>query len=234
MTAARTRIPTWLPPTAGVGMILAGLSAGTVRADEPVVSLPGLGSPWIAETGPTPSLQTHLVLLTQEGRPRVDRLEFELGFSTTEVVSLGALFDSLTLSLARADGSDPVIVATADVFGLTLAPEGVSGLVPGSSVRLAEVGFRVDELPGALTTFAYAIEVELPVGALTQSYRATFDLFSNGDPQMSRGYVLAVPEPALTRLLGSGFVLLGGVSWLSARRKTSRSPVLEQTLRRPA
>lgn len=207
MAIHRALLRSWL-----VGVVWATLNSGLSQAAD----LRGLGSPWVEETDGPETLQTQSVFLAANGeRPFPELLQFEIGFSTTEIASIGVLYDSLTLSLSRPDGSGSVILATGDVFGLTLSPGGVGGLIPGVSVRVSEVGFRESALPGATTTFAYAVEVDVPILARGDDFRATFDLFGNGDLQVSRGYAMAVPEPMTSALLGIGVLLLG---WVYHRR----------------
>jgi hypothetical protein len=212
MAIHRALLRAWLPGVAGVAAAWATLSSGRVQAAD----LRGLGSPWVEETDGPETLQTQSVFLAADGgRPFPQLLQFEIGFSTTEVASIGVLYDSLTLSLSRPDGSGSVILATGDVFGLTLSPGGVGSLIPGGSVRVSEVRFRESALPGATTTFAYAVEVDVPALAQSDDFRATFDLFGNGDLQVSRVYAMAVPEPGTLALLGAGALLLG---WTHNRR----------------
>ena len=195
-------------PVLGVGIAVV-LGAGVPLVARGV-SGSGLGTPWIAETGGPEVLQTQSVLLAPDGgRPDPGRLEFELGFATPETPAVGLFYDSVTLSLAQADGAGATILATADAFGLTLAPGGVGGLIPGGTLRISEIPLGEGLLPGAKTGFAYSVVVDLPPAARSIAYRATFDLFDNGDLFVSRTFVTAVPEPAGAALLGAGAAGLG-------------------------
>lgn len=212
MAIHQALLRSWLSRAVGTAVVWATLNSGRAQAAD----LRGLGSPWVEETDGPETLQTQSVYLAADGgRPFLERLQFEIGFSTTEIASVGVLYDSLTLSLSRPDGSGSVILATGDVFGLTLSPGGVGSLIPGGSVRVTEVGFRETPLPGASATFAYAVEVDVPALAQSDDFRATFDLFGNGDLQVSRAYAMAVPEPMTPALLGIGVLLLG---WVYHRR----------------
>ncbi len=203
----------WRWPLTAPGVVLATAVVATLEGSARAASGSGLGTPWVAETDVPAVLQTQTVALVADGgRPLPAQLQFEIGFSTPEVTAVGLLYDSLTLSLSRPDGSGSTILATADAFGLTLGPGGVSGLIPGGSVQVSEVDFRAVPMPGATTTFAYAVVVELPLGARSADYRATFDLFGNGDLLVSRSYALAVPEPSVMALLAAG------LGWTLIRR----------------
>ncbi len=177
----------------------------------------GLVEPWVADTSVDAVRQTReLSLGTTGGRLAPDRLGFELGFSTREVALPGRLFDSLSLSIRRADGTGAALVATADTFGLTLAPT-ASGALAGGGVFAAEVPHLLPPLDGAVTTFAYQIEIQLPGDLVGQDLRADFDLFGNGDSVVSRGYGLALPEPDGVWLLALGGAVLGTVGWWRRR-----------------
>ena len=117
---------------------------------------------------------------------------------------------------APTDGTGAALVATADTFGLTLAPT-ASGALAGGGVFASEVAHLLPPLDGAGTTFAYQIEIQLPGDLVGQDLRADFDLFGNGDSVVSRGYGLALPEPDGVWLLALGGVVLGTVGWWRRR-----------------
>lgn len=149
------------------------------------------------------------------------RLRYQIGFGTFEVSSTGFLYDSLTLSLSRADGSGSVILATADVFGLTVAPLQPGGLLSGGGgIAVSEISAVLPELAGLPTAFAYNVDVELPPALRNIPLLTTFDFFNNGDLVLSRGFAAVVPEPAEWALLVTGLAVLAGTG---KRRGGSRS-----------
>lgn len=202
----------------GAGLVLGsllGMGAAVAQG-----ALDGLGTPWIADTTVPAVLQSQeLDLGLVEGRGLPDRLEYELGFATREVASTGFLYDSLTISLSRADGSGSTILVTGDVFGLTIAPLAPGGLLSGGGISVSEVTPRLVLLDGAAVSFGYSIHVQLPPALAGQELRTRFDFFSNGDGVASRGYALVVPE-ASTWVLG----LVGaGLLWVGGRRMGGRA-----------
>src|SRR5687768_708700 len=82
---------------------------------------PGFGERWVADTSVAATLQT-LSIEVPSSLTASGNFEYELGFGTSEQAAIGALFDSLTIALSRADGSQSANIVTADVFGLTVVP----------------------------------------------------------------------------------------------------------------
>jgi hypothetical protein len=182
-------------------------------------TLDGLGAPWIADTTVPAVLQSQeLDLGLVEGRGLPNRLEYELGFATREVAATGFLYDSLTISLSRADGSGSTILVTGDVFGLTIAPLAPGGLLSGGGISVSEVTPRLALIDGAAVSFGYSIHVQLPPALAGQELRTRFDFFNNGDGVASRGYAMVVPE-ASTWVLG---FVGAGLLWVGGRRMGGR------------
>lgn len=193
------------------GLALGGLLGVGVAMGQKTQA--GLGRPWLADTAGSAVLQgQELDLGLVEGRALPDRLEYELGFATREVATTGFLFDSLTVSLSRADGTGSTILVTGDVFGLTLAPLAPGGLLSGGGISVSEVTPRMILLDGAAVSFGYAIHVQLPPALAGQALRTRFDFFNNGDAVPSRAYALVVPEASawVLGLVGCGLLWLGG------------------------
>ena len=201
----------------------AGLACGVLLGTGGAVAQEvrdGLGGPWVADTTVATVLQSReLDLGLVQGRGLPDRLEYELGFATRETAATGFLFDSLTISLSRADGTGSTILVTGDVFGLTLAPLVPGGLLSGGGLSVSEVTPRPVLLDGAAVSFGYSIHVQLPPALAGQALRTRFDFFNNGDGVASRGYALVVPEASTW-----GLGLVGcGLLWLGGRRMGGRA-----------
>lgn len=182
----------------------------------------GFGTAWLADTSVPSTLQSVSIPLGPEVSEVVPgRLRYQIGFGTFEVSSTGFLYDSLTLSLSRADGSGSVILAMADVFGLTVAPLQPGGLLSGGGgIAVSEISADLPELAGLPTAFAYNVDVELPPALRNIPLLTTFDFFNNGDLVLSRGFAAVVPEPAEWALLVTGLTVLAGTG---KRRGGSRS-----------
>ena len=69
---------------------------------------PGFGEAWIVDTSVPSALQT-LTVEIPSTQTALGNFEYELGFGTAEQAALGELFDSLTISLSRADGSQSAV-----------------------------------------------------------------------------------------------------------------------------
>lgn len=170
----------------------------------------GFGTPWVVDATAAATLQSQVLNLGPEVSEIITgRLRYELGFATVETPGTGFLYDSLTVSLARADGSGSTVVVTGDAFGLTIAPLTPGGLLAGGGVAVTEIAPSLPELAGFPTTFAYTVDVELPPALRGFPLLTTFDFFHNDDGRLSRGYALVVPEPATWALLLVGGVLVG-------------------------
>lgn len=188
-------------------LVCLGLGWETARAQDGV---PGVA--WQAETPDPETLQSHRIDLAPfAGQGIPGRIQYELDFATLETPATGFLFDSLTLSLSRADGSDAVLLVTGDVFGLTIAPLFPGGLLAGGGISVTEAPVRMGAMDGASVQFAYTVEVFLPPALVDAPLRTQFDFFNNGDLVASRGQVRVVPEPGWVALLvvGIGFLLAG-------------------------
>lgn len=171
----------------------------------------GFGAGWVADTSVPSTLQSVSLPLGPEVSEVVPgRLRYQVGFGTFEVSSTGFLYDSLTISLARADGSGSVILVTADVFGLTVAPLQPGGLLSGGGISVSEITAGLPELTGLPTAFAYNVDVELPPALRDIPLLTTFDFFNNGDFALSRGFAMVVPEPSEWALLVTGLAVLAG------------------------
>jgi len=180
----RARVVTWL------GWVMAGGSAFAQSG------LDGFNVPWIADTSVSVTRQTQVLQLgPEDGRGLPDRLQYEIGFSTFETAATGFLFDSLTITLARGDGTGSTVLVTGDVFGLTIAPLAPGGLLASGGISVNETVPRVAGLEGATVSFAYTVEVTLPATLSGAELRTSFDFFNNGDAVGSRGYAMVVPEP---------------------------------------
>ncbi len=192
------------------GLILGGLlGMGVAVAQE---AIGGLGDPWIADSTVAAVLQSReLALGAEDGRGLPGRLQYEIGFATREAAGIGFLFDSLTISLSRADGSGSTVLVTGDVFGLTIAPLAPGGLLAGGGIRVSEIDPRVVLLEGAPVSFGYSVEVQLPPTLGNAELRTRFDFFNNGDAAVSRGYAMVVPEASVWALglMGAGLLWLG-------------------------
>ncbi len=198
-------------------LAIAGSTSGGVSA----ATGSGFGTAWLADTSGPSTLQSVSLPLGPEVSEVVPgRLRYQVGFGTFEVSSTGFLYDSLTLSLARADGSGSVVLVTADVFGLTVAPLQPGGLLSGGGgISVSEITVGLPELAGLPTAFAYNVDVELPPALRDIPLLTTFDFFNNGDLALSRGFAMVVPEPSEWALLVTGLAVVAGAG---KRRRGAR------------
>ena len=178
----------------------------------------GVGDLWVADTSVPDVLQSQsLQIPAQLTNP--GKIQYEIGFSSREQADLGFIFDSLTLTLARANGSDAFNLVTGDVFGLTIAPVTPGSLLSGGAITVEEIAPRSDSLiSGAPVLFAYNVEVSLPAELVGQDLRTSFSFFNNGDAAPSQGYAVAVPEPGPAMLLG-----LAALAGILFRKRKARA-----------
>ncbi len=172
----------------------------------------GLFTPWRVDSSvPDPLQSITLEIAPAQRLPTSATVQYEIGFSTLEAAGIGFLFDSLTLSLGRLDGSAGSILVTADVFGLTVAPLAPGGFLSGGGIRVEEIAPLPGSLAAPAISYAYRIEVTLPPALRDQPLRRTFDFFGIGDAVISRGQArgVAVPEPSLISLVAAGAAVLG-------------------------
>lgn len=188
----------------------------------PAVAATGTGfaEPWIADSSAPATLQSVTLTAGDEvGAVIPGRLRYQVGFGTHEVSTTGFLYDSLTVSIARADGPGSAILVTADVFGLTVAPLQPGGLLSGGGISVAELSVDLPELSGFPVAFAYQVDVDIPPALRDFPLLTTFDFFNNGDLALSRGFAMVVPEPSEWALLLTGLAVLAGTR---QRRRVAR------------
>lgn len=135
----------------------------------------------------------------------VVRVEF--GFATQESPTAGELHDSVTLSLGGfLDGNDRVL-ATLDVFGLTVNPRfGTVGDLAGGAIAAVPriPDSRLPEFGGHRE--AVELSFQIPSGWSGHGNLAAF-LASNGDAALSAAYIrqpVFVPEPGVAILSIAG------------------------------
>ncbi|MGV3774771.1 MAG: PEP-CTERM sorting domain-containing protein [Verrucomicrobiales bacterium] len=165
---------------------------------------PAIGEPWIVDTSIADPLQSQVFQIP----PSItleNRIQYEVGFATFEQPQLNFLFDSLTVSLARRDGADSIILATADVFGLAIAPLTPGGLLFEGGINVTAAPGSVELFEGAHVSFAYHIELLLPPSLTGSELQTSFNFFNNGDAVASQAYAVVVPEPSIITM-----VIIGG------------------------
>jgi hypothetical protein len=160
-----------------------------------------VGQLWIVDTSVPDVLQSQSIQALP-AITSVGKLQYEIGFTTGEQVDLGFLFDSMTIALAKADGSGAANLVTADAFGLTIEPLSPTGLLANGGITAQQTTLRISPLDNATMSFAYAIEVTLPPALVGQELQTTFSFFNNGDEVPTESYAALVPEPAPIALVG--------------------------------
>jgi hypothetical protein len=177
----------------------------------------GVGDRWVVDTSVPDTLQSQIIQISAD-LAAAGRLQYEIGFSTRDTVDLGVLFDSLTIALARGDGSSAANLVTADVFGLTIAPLSPTGLLANGGITAQETSLQITPLDNATMSYAYVVDVALPPSLVGTDLRTTFSFFNNGDSTPSVGYASVIPEPPPSVLI----VFVGAILWVY-RKRTART-----------
>lgn len=114
-------------------------------------------------------------------------LEFDFGFSTSELQSPGSFYDSFSLTLQNTNTT--ALLTTADREGAVWTPPNPGGLDMGNEdLRFSEVGFP-DLSPTHLFQIAFHVVLAIP-RALTGGTLTLFaDLFDNGNASQSLAFV---------------------------------------------
>lgn len=170
-------------------------------------SSPGINERWIADTSVSATLQTFSINVPSSATSN-GNFEYELGFGSQEQPAIGALFDSLTIALSRADGSQSANIVTADVFGLTIMPITAGSLLGNGNVSVTQIPHDASALRESPTMFAYQISITLPPELVGQNLRTAFSLFNNGDAIASVGHASVVPEPRSMVLVLVGIAVI--------------------------
>ena len=141
--------------------------------------------------------------------------QFAFGFSTDEEPTPSLFPDSITLTLAEANGALSAIYNTTDRNGAFWAPAtpGTIFLSPDSILRQA-ISFP-DLDPQHAHQFAWMVTAPVPDELLGRNLNFYVDLFDNQNSAHSLGWfsIAAVPEPATWALLATALVFFFAFQW---------------------
>jgi hypothetical protein len=155
-------------------------------------------------TGGSLPLLTEVVLLPA---PLLgDRLEFEFGFSTSEVFAPEAIFDSFTVTLQSLAATQALILATIDVSGAAFAPGGGGIDIPADDITRTTTTYP-SLSPVLAVSSAYVVSVPIVPELIGAQLQVFFDLFDNQNAVASQGYfrnvaLVTIPEPSSLALEG--------------------------------
>ena len=196
----------WLAKALGAVLLLAGAETFAQGTLGPLVVLrTGAGGPLISST--------QMIGNFSLGQPA--SLQFAFGFSTDEQLTPGMFFDSLTLTVADANGPLSVIYNTTDRSGSFWAPPapGTISILPGSILRQS-IPFP-DLAPGHANQVAYLVTAPLPSELLGRNLNFYVDLFDNQNGVNSLGWlsITPVPEPSTWALAATALVMFFAFNW---------------------
>lgn len=153
---------------------------------------------------------------------------FAFGFATDEAFAPAEFFDAVSITVRNADRSFVAPVLTADVFGLTAAPENPDGSQFGEKDVLAEPLQVLDTTFAALRSQqSFLILVSLPPALAGQTGTLGVSLFDNFDGERSLAFInhiAVVPGPGTFMVVESSasvtgpYAVEGGLSIRHARR----------------
>ena len=141
--------------------------------------------------------------------------QFAFGFSTDEEPTPSLFLDSITLTLAEANGALTAIYNTTDrngPFGAPPAP-GTIFVSPDSIMRQPENFPDLD--PDHAHRFSYLVTAPVPTELLGRELNFYVDLFDNQNGVNSLGWfsITPVPEPTTWALLVTALVFFFAFQW---------------------
>ena len=169
------------------------------------------GETAVFETGLMQTLGTLVHDLYVSATSPVFDLEFKVGFSTDEQISVGMIFDAFSVSLKDIDGTTAAIFLTADAGGFVWAPAtpGTLLISPGTIQRAAILSPAF--IPLKARTEAFRVTVSVPRELRDRQLKLYLDLFDNQNGVESLVWVddfALVPEPRVWVLGLAGAALL--------------------------
>ena len=139
-------------------------------------------------------------------------LVFTFGFSTSEQISPGKFFDSLTIVVSNEEQSFVAPALTIDVFGITSAP----GNPDGAQFRPHDIEAESLAFPNMVPALqderAFLVLVSLPPALAGQSGTLSVTFFDNRDSEPSAAFIShrsVVPGPGTFLLLESSAAAAG-------------------------
>jgi hypothetical protein len=142
-------------------------------------------------------------------------LQFAFGFSTDEEPTPSLFLDSMTLTLAEANGALTANYNTTDRNGPLWAPTapGSIFLSPDSILRQPIAFPELD--PQHTHRFSYLVTAPIPSALLGRDLNLYVDLFNNQNGINSLGWVsiAPVPEPTTWALLATALVFFFAFQW---------------------
>lgn len=170
-----------------VGLVLAwGLAVGALA--QPGVGIQQEGDYAVFRTGAgEPLLTTNIAVEILEG-VLGPRLEFEVGFSTSEFPVSGNFLDSFSITLQSQDAALTALLGTFDAAAVVWAPANPGGLVlDENTIELVAVPFPA-LLPEHALRYSFAVSLAVPSPFFGLTAWVFFDLFDNQDSLASMAY----------------------------------------------
>lgn len=195
-----------------VGLMFAwGFAVGVLA--RPVSGFQQEGDYAVFRTGTgEPLLTTNIAVEILEGTLG-PRLEFEVGFSTSEFPVSGKFLDSFSITLQSQDAAFTVLLGTFDAAAVVWAPPNPGGLVlDENALELVAVPFPA-LLPEHALRYSFAVSLAVPSPFFGLTAWVFFDLFDNQDSLASMAYARNVRvEPLPTTNFPVGLRLWSSAS----------------------
>lgn len=117
------------------------------------------------------------------------RLQLGFGFATDETNAISSFQDSFSITLQTQDYLSTLLLQTADVNGVTWAPENPGGLEVSPDLVLREALQPTDAVAGYDMAFSFAVSLVLPSAFVGTTSMLYLDLFDNGNALNSVGWL---------------------------------------------
>jgi hypothetical protein len=138
-------------------------------------------------------------------------VQLAVGFSTDEIVSPNAFFDSATLTLQNGSATSTAILFTTDCSGWYWSPAGGTAVIDPNAIDHSAIPFP-DLTPIHAQQTAWVLNIPVPESMTGQTLNLYLDLFDNQNAIGSlawMGPAYVIPEPSIFALaaLGAAFAL---------------------------
>jgi hypothetical protein len=141
--------------------------------------------------------------------------QFAFGFSTDEEPTPSLFLDSMTLTLAEANGALTAIYNTTDRNGSLWAPPAPGAIfISPDSILRQSIAFP-DLEPQHAHRFSYLVTAPVPTELLGRDLNFYVDLFDNQNSAHSLGWfsIAPVPEPAVWAILATAVIFFFAFQW---------------------